>query len=57
MLSGEETLVSLHPAQVLGLGHKKGLLEAGYDADFVVLNNDLDVLQTWVNGTCFFERK
>jgi N-acetylglucosamine-6-phosphate deacetylase len=56
-LSQASKLVSLHPAQVLGLGHKKGLLEAGYDADFVVLNNDLDVLQTWVNGTCFFERK
>ncbi len=50
-------LVSYHPAQVLGLGHKKGLLEAGYDADFVVLNNDLDVLQTWINGNCFFKIK
>ncbi len=50
-------LVSHHPAQVLGLGHKKGLLEQGYDADFVVLNDHLDVSQTWINGKCFFERK
>ena len=50
-------LVSHHPAQVLGLGHKKGLLKEGYDADFVVLNNNFDILQTWINGKCFFEKK
>ena len=50
-------LVSHHPAQVLGLGHKKGVLEVGYDADFVVLDNNLNVLQTWINGNCFFKRK
>ena len=49
-------LVSHHPAQVLGLGHRKGILKEGYDADFVVLNENLDVLQTWINGKCFFER-
>lgn len=49
-------LVSHHPAQVLGLGHKKGLLKEGYDADFVVLNDHLDVLQTWINGRCFFDK-
>ncbi|HHU27186.1 MAG TPA: N-acetylglucosamine-6-phosphate deacetylase [Bacteroidales bacterium] len=49
-------LVSHHPAQVLGLGHRKGLLEEGYDADFVVLNNDLNVLQTWIKGNCFYEK-
>ncbi|WP_158602556.1 N-acetylglucosamine-6-phosphate deacetylase [Proteiniphilum sp. X52] len=50
-------LVSHHPAMVLGIGHKKGILKKGYDADFVVLNENLDVLQTWINGKCFFERK
>lgn len=45
-------LVSLHPAKVLGLEHKKGLIKEGYDADFVVLNKNLDVLQTWINGEC-----
>lgn len=49
-------LVSHHPAQVLGLGQKKGLLKEGYDADFVVLNDHLDVLQTWINGKCFFDK-
>lgn len=50
-------LVSYHPAKVLGLENKKGLLKEGYDADFVVLNNELDIMQTWINGKCFFEKK
>ncbi len=48
-------LVSYHPAQVLGLEHKKGVLKEGYDADFVVLDDNLDVMQTWINGNCFFK--
>lgn len=50
-------LLSLHPAKVLGLDHKKGLLKESYDADFVVLNNELDILQTWINGSCFYKKK
>lgn len=49
-------LVSLHPAKVLGMEHKKGLLQEGYDADFVVLNDKLDIIQTWIGGKCFFEK-
>ncbi len=48
-------LVSLHPAQVLGLGNKKGLLKEGYDADFVVLDGELGVLQTWIAGKCCYK--
>ncbi|NLI72940.1 MAG: N-acetylglucosamine-6-phosphate deacetylase [Bacteroidales bacterium] len=50
-------LVSFHPAQVLGLEHKKGLIKEGHDADFVVLNKNLDVLQTWIGGKCFYSKK
>lgn len=49
-------LVSFHPAKVLGMGHRKGLLMRGYDADFAVLNDKLEVLQTWINGTCIYKR-
>lgn len=49
-------LVSYHPAKVLGLEHKKGLIKEEYDADFVVLNKNLDILQTWINGKCFYRR-
>lgn len=50
-------LVGYHPAKVLHQEDKKGLLSVGYDADFVVLNQDLEILQTWINGKCFFERR
>ncbi|OQR69937.1 putative N-acetylglucosamine-6-phosphate deacetylase-like [Tropilaelaps mercedesae] len=49
--SREEALLaaSRHPAQVLGL-ESKGLLEVGYDADFVIVDDDLNVIATWING-------
>lgn len=49
-------LVGHHPAKVLGLGEKKGLLKEGYDADFVVLDNELNVVQTWISGKCSYKR-
>lgn len=50
-------LVSYHPAGVLGLGHQKGLLKKGFDADFVVLDKDLNILQTWINGECYYKKQ
>ena len=50
-------LLSANPAKVAGIDHKKGKLAAGYDADFVALNDKLEVLQTWINGKCFFKKK
>lgn len=41
---------TLHPAQVLGLEKTKGTLNYASDADFVMLNDDLNVVQTFVNG-------
>lgn len=41
---------SLHPALVLGISHQKGSLSYGCDADFIMLNDDLDVLSTWIAG-------
>lgn len=49
------SLCSANPAKVLGLGHRKGALEAGFDADFTVLNDRLEVVQTWINGKCYFK--
>ena len=47
-------LVSTNPAEVIGLGHRKGKLDIGYDADFVVLDQQLNVNQTWIAGKqCF----
>lgn len=41
---------SLHPAQLLGLEKSKGTLDFGADADFVVLDDALHVLATYISG-------
>jgi len=38
------------PARALGLGSQLGLLEAGYAADVVVLDDDLHVIDVWAAG-------
>jgi N-acetylglucosamine-6-phosphate deacetylase len=48
-LSEVIAMASANPARALGL-KAKGRLEAGADADFVVLSPDLEVLQTFVAG-------
>lgn len=47
---------SLRPAMVLGLENRKGSLSYGCDADFVVLNDGLEVLATWIAGKCVFQK-
>lgn len=41
---------SLHPAQLLGLTHLKGSLDYGTDADFVLLDDALNVRATYIAG-------
>ncbi|TDG41867.1 hypothetical protein AWZ03_011697 [Drosophila navojoa] len=41
---------TLHPARCLGIERDKGTLDFGSDADFIVLNDDLQVLSTWIAG-------
>lgn len=45
------------PARVLGLGHQRGHLEAGYAADLVLLSGDLQVRQTFVGGVGVYRRE
>ncbi|XP_068581912.1 N-acetylglucosamine-6-phosphate deacetylase [Cebidichthys violaceus] len=50
--SVEEALeaASLHPAQLLGIVHKKGNLDYGSDADLVLLDDALNVKATFISG-------
>jgi len=41
---------SLHPAQVLGIADRKGTLNVGAEADFVLLDADMRVRATFVGG-------
>lgn len=50
-------LLSTNPAKLLGVDDKKGKLAIGYDADFVVMGDQLEVLQTWIHGKCFFKKR
>jgi N-acetylglucosamine-6-phosphate deacetylase len=38
------------PAQSIGMGHRTGLIVQGYDADLVILDQRLNVVQTVVGG-------
>lgn len=49
-------MVSTNPAEVIGLADKKGQLREGYDADFVILDKQLNVLQTWIAGEQYFKK-
>lgn len=48
---------SLHPAKCLGISDKKGTLDFGTDADFVFLDDKLNVLSTWIAGECVYNRQ
>jgi N-acetylglucosamine-6-phosphate deacetylase len=45
-------LASANPARVLGLQDRKGRVARGYDADLVLLDENLHVRRTWVGGEC-----
>ncbi|XP_065575850.1 N-acetylglucosamine-6-phosphate deacetylase-like [Artemia franciscana] len=53
----EEALetVTLHPAQALGIQDKKGALNFGCDADFVILDDRLNVHATFIGGECVYK--
>lgn len=43
-------LATIYPANVLGMGDRKGTIEIGKDADIVILGDDLSVKTTMVGG-------
>ncbi|KAK4887816.1 hypothetical protein RN001_004087 [Aquatica leii] len=45
---------TLHPAAALGISAVKGTLNFGGDADFLFLDEDLNVLSTWIAGECVY---
>jgi len=58
---GALAALTLHGAEILDLGDRIGSLEAGKDADFILLSGDplsvyTKVLETWVEGAKVFDR-
>lgn len=48
---------SLHPAQLLGISDFKGTLDYDTDADFVMLDDSLNVLATYIAGKLVWDSK
>ena len=48
-------MVSTYPAEVIGVDNRKGKLDIGYDADFVILDKQLNVVQTWIAGKQYYK--
>ncbi|KAH0944689.1 hypothetical protein HN011_005378 [Eciton burchellii] len=46
---------TLHPAKALGIDSHKGVLNYDTDADFILLNEKLEILQTWIAGECVYD--
>jgi len=47
-------MASTNPASVLRLSAKKGRIKCGYDADFIILTNELDVAACVVGGRLIY---
>jgi N-acetylglucosamine-6-phosphate deacetylase len=43
-------MASLHPAAFLRLDHELGRIAPGYRASLVLLDEDLQVRDTWIDG-------
>jgi N-acetylglucosamine-6-phosphate deacetylase len=54
-LSGASRMASRNPAEFLGLDHELGRISRGYFADLVLLDDDLQVLDTWIHGRASVE--
>ena len=49
-LADASRMASRNPAEFLGLDHELGRIARGYFADLVLLDDDLQVLDTWIRG-------
>jgi len=50
-------MASLNPAKCLGIDRETGSIQIGKSADLVVLNADLQVTNTYINGECIYEKQ
>jgi N-acetylglucosamine-6-phosphate deacetylase len=47
-------MASLYPAEAIGMTGRKGRLTHGHDADFAVIDGNVEVVSTWIAGTPVF---
>ena len=46
---------SLNPAKKYGFDDRKGSIAIGKDADYVVIDKNFDVKETWIEGVKLFD--
>lgn len=49
-------MASLTPANIIGIGDRKGSLVAGKDADIVIFDEEINILRTMVAGKSIYEK-
>lgn len=49
-------MASLTPANIIGIGDRKGSLVAGKDADIVIFDEEINILRTMVAGKSVYEK-
>lgn len=50
-------MASVNPARIAGCSRQKGRLRKGYDADMILLDENMNVMSTYVSGKCLFQKK
>ncbi|GLX81372.1 N-acetylglucosamine-6-phosphate deacetylase [Thalassotalea eurytherma] len=50
-------MASLYPANYINQNKQRGLIKANYHADFVLLDDNLDVQSTWVAGQQLYKKQ
>jgi N-acetylglucosamine-6-phosphate deacetylase len=48
-------MASAYPAEAARVDDRKGAMKAGYDADFVIVTDDLRMQSTWIGGSKVFQ--
>lgn len=50
-------MMTVTPARIMGVDHKKGTLVAGKDADIVIFDNDINIQKTIVRGRVIYDKQ
>ncbi|WP_105383852.1 N-acetylglucosamine-6-phosphate deacetylase [Neorhizobium alkalisoli] len=48
-------MASAYPAEAVRIADRKGSLKTGFDADFVILTDDLGMKSTWIGGNKLYQ--
>jgi len=50
-------MISLTPAQIIGIDHQKGALDSGKDADIVIFDQNINIDSTIINGNLVYSSR